>query len=432
MSPSVQKSLGPFGRGLLFAAAWTCVLTATVCAADQPSAARRSQKDESWEALKKDYDDTYRKFVDQRQKEAEAALEAAQAKLKAAEKALKDAKTDEEKLAARQRLENARAFPVMKSISPADGPGATFSPRFLAFAVKNPRDPAMVGAFFMALLTSGGPTGKVGTWGAAVKSLQADHVEDRELKSGVRLFRMLAGAHDESANKLLRDVIAKNPDRRARGRACQALAQGRASAAQLGENLRVNGELRRNVEDVLGGKDAVDRLISGAAQAKKEAEELVRTMRVKYGDVCPDLSIGKPAPEVVSRGLDGKPVKLSALKGKVVVLDIWATWCVPCRAMIPHEREMVERLKDKPFVLVSISADENKETLAKFLSRQKMPWTHWWNGHEGGILEDWDVQGYPTIYVLDAKGVIRYKDLRGEKLEGAVNKLLKEHAEEPD
>jgi thiol-disulfide isomerase/thioredoxin len=151
---------------------------------------------------------------------------------------------------------------------------------------------------------------------------------------------------------------------------------------------------------------------------------LTRTLCDKYDDVCPDLSVGKPVPEVVSRDVDGKTVRLSALKGKVIVLDIWATWCVPCKAMIPHEREMVGRLKDKPFALVSISADEEKETLTTFLAKEKMPWTHWWNGNEGGILEDWNVEAYPTIYVLDAKGVIRYKDLRGEKLEEAVNTLI--------
>ena len=87
---------------------------------------------------------------------------------------------------------------------------------------------------------------------------------------------------------------------------------------------------------------------------------------------------------------------------------------------------MVERLKDKPFRLVSISADEEKETLNDFLAKEKMPWTHWWNGHEGGVIEDWDVEAYPTIYVLDAQGVIRHKDLRGEELEKAVNALLDE------
>ena len=175
-----------------------------------------------------------------------------------------------------------------------------------------------------------------------------------------------------------------------------------------------------------------------------EAEKYASTVSKEFADIDgPDgklgeaakrllyqirhLAIGRPAPEVVSRDLADKEVKLSAHKGKVVVLDIWATWCGPCKAMIPHEREMVEKLKVKPFVLISVSADEEKEQLTKFLEKEQMPWVHWWEGgKKTTMLKDWNVQFFPTIYVIDAKGVIRYKHVRGKKLEDAVETLVKE------
>jgi hypothetical protein len=96
-----------------------------------------------------------------------------------------------------------------------------------------------------------------------------------------------------------------------------------------------------------------------------------------------------------------------------------------------HQREMVRRLKDKPFVLISISADEKKETLLNFLEKQPMPWTHWHNGSKGGLVDGWNIHYFPTIYVLDAKGVIRHRDVRGEDLDKAVTDLLGE-AEKKD
>jgi thiol-disulfide isomerase/thioredoxin len=139
-----------------------------------------------------------------------------------------------------------------------------------------------------------------------------------------------------------------------------------------------------------------------------------------------NLQIGKTIPDLESEDLEGNKVKLSDYRGKVVVLDVWATWCGPCREMIPHERELVKKLDGKPFVLVSVSCDDKKETLTQFLDKEPMPWKHWWDGRGGPVTKGLNLRYYPTIYVLDAKGTIRYKGVRGEKMTAAVEKLLKE------
>ena len=97
--------------------------------------------------------------------------------------------------------------------------------------------------------------------------------------------------------------------------------------------------------------------------------------------------------------------------------------------MFPHERSLVKKLSDKPFALLGINSDVNLEELKKVLEKEEITWRSFWNGPQGTngpISKKWNVHGWPTIYVLDHKGVIRYKNVRGEKMEEAVEKLLKE------
>jgi Thioredoxin-like len=96
--------------------------------------------------------------------------------------------------------------------------------------------------------------------------------------------------------------------------------------------------------------------------------------------------------------------------------------------MYPHERSLVKRLEDKPFALLGINSDRDRQELKETLKKEQITWRSWWDGGstEGPIATQWNVSGWPTIYVIDHRGVIRGKQLRGPELDGLVDKLLKE------
>lgn len=141
-----------------------------------------------------------------------------------------------------------------------------------------------------------------------------------------------------------------------------------------------------------------------------------------------NLAVGKPAPEIDGVDFDGKPLRLSDYRGKVVALVFWGTWCGPCMREVPHEREMVERLKGKPFALLGVDCDEDQEVARKVMNDERMTWPQWHDGApgEGPIARRYHVQGYPTVVVIDAQGNIRAKNVIGSPLDELVDKLIVE------
>ncbi len=308
-------------------------------------------------------------------------LAAAQTKharqLKQAQQAVGEAKTEAQKQEAQNKIDELTQ----------ERPGPKYAARFLEFAQQNPQDPMAFAAAMMAFKFSARPATKDNTLGHALAWLEANYAARPQIK---QLVRMLEASKAPAGEALLRDVLAHNPDHRIQGHACKALL---AVTTRTGE------------------KESLNKLLKG-----------------KYADLFPDLSDGKRAPEIATKNIRGQDVKLSDLRGKVVVLDIWATWCPHCRAMIPAEREMVQRLKGKPFVLVSISMDADRQTLTDFLAKEELPWPQWWVGENSNLAQDWNIEYYPTVFVLDANGVIRHQGLAGEDLEKAVTELLKKMA----
>lgn len=95
--------------------------------------------------------------------------------------------------------------------------------------------------------------------------------------------------------------------------------------------------------------------------------------------------------------------------------------------MLPHEKAMVERLKDRPFALIGINSDGDRAVVQKILKENGITWRQAIDVSTDGVLaRGWNVRGWPTIYIVDANGVIRYKNLRDQEMEDAVVRLLGE------
>lgn len=101
--------------------------------------------------------------------------------------------------------------------------------------------------------------------------------------------------------------------------------------------------------------------------------------------------------------------------------------------MYPHERSLVEKLKNEPFAIVGVNSDRDKDKLREALEQESITWRSFFDGGStsGPIAKAWNVSGWPTLYLLDARGRIRYRDVRGKALEDAIDTLLAELAAAP-
>lgn len=138
------------------------------------------------------------------------------------------------------------------------------------------------------------------------------------------------------------------------------------------------------------------------------------------------LMVGTEAPDFTEMTPEGKPLKLSELRGKVVLIDFWASWCGPCRRENPNVVKAYERFKDKGFEILSVSLDTDRNKWLGAIEADKMTWKHvsdlkGWSASAGKL---YGVSGIPFTVLLDKQGRIIAKNLRGPALEEELAKIL--------
>ncbi len=123
------------------------------------------------------------------------------------------------------------------------------------------------------------------------------------------------------------------------------------------------------------------------------------------------LVIGKPLPDITLQTANGTVVKLSALKGKVLLVDFWASWCMPCRAAIPHLKTLYQKYHDKGFEILSISIDQKDKAWKTAMLKEAMPWQQAIDAYEDGkeasvLMGTLGIQSVPFAIMLDKDGKV--------------------------
>ncbi|MBN1163762.1 MAG: redoxin domain-containing protein [Candidatus Krumholzibacteriota bacterium] len=253
----------------------------------------------------------------------------------------------------------------------------------------------------------------------------------------------------DMAEKGLLDFIKKYP-------ASAATGTAHITLGQLYNSLGRNDDAIRHLREFFSGEYEKKEAEVGAArfilgscylamekfdEAEKELKQLTAagstvdgqtrrqaTRVLEQIDILRKLTIGSPAIDFSMQDTEGRMLKLADYRGKVVLVDFWATWCAPCRQEMPNVKKVYSHYHKKGFDIIGVSFDNSRDKLDGYVKENGIEWKQIYDGKgwQTEIGRSYAINSIPSTFLLDREGKIRYKNLRGEELEKSVKKLLAE------
>jgi thiol-disulfide isomerase/thioredoxin len=276
---------------------------------------------------------------------------------------------------------------------------AEYAGRVFLLAEANPAAPATLEALAW-VLTTGTQAGDGGPWVDKAIGVLGKYTEKTEFANVcLALGRVKSSAGDD----LLKQATAGNTDKLARGLAGYALGSSLAEQAKdAAPGSTVQADLYARSETAF---EAVAKDYTGISYKDRDLGDAARRKLVEIRT----LSIGRLAREIDGTTVTGQPLKLTDHRGKVTLLFFWANWCGFCRQMYPGVNALTQKYSGRPFAVVGINCDEDRETGNRAVDRFRMAFPSVWNGSVAGgkPTDTWQIDGYPALFLLDEKGLIR-------------------------
>ena len=267
---------------------------------------------------------------------------------------------------------------------------------------------------------------------------QDAHAETARKKEWQALSSVLQTGRDPEIEKriaALEEMLLRGTTLSPQDRFGLRAAQVRRSATSRAE---FEQGVRQLIQEFPGEPRAYQMLLAAAkggdaAYARAIADEILKSpapddIKQRAKKMLEMLEIvGKPL-DLKYTALDGRQVDLQAMKGKVVLVDFWATWCGPCVGELPNVKAAYSKLHDKGFEILGISFDHDKAALERFLKEKEMPWPQYFDGKgwSNSIGQQFGIDAIPRMWLVDKNGVLRDQEGRGEALVEKIEKLLAE------
>ena len=237
--------------------------------------------------------------------------------------------------------------------------------------------------------------------GKVKTKLQAGTATEADLAPELQSFDALLAEHKDEKTDDVADIL---------------MLKAMLYAQVLKDDAKATAELQQLKTDFPATTDAkkADSIIASLAQ-QAAANKIQRS-----------LSVGTPFPDFQVADLDGKPLSVARDKGKIVLIDFWATWCGPCVHELPNVQKVYGQYHDKGFDIIGVSLDQDKDKLTSFLQQKQMTWPQYFDGKGWGnkLAGTYGVNSIPATYLVGKDGKIIGKDLRGDALENAVKAAL--------